>query len=112
MDEASAYKWARQALRPVENGDVLEPYKYQQIADKIVAAILAAYELGRNEKSSKGKSNQMTEEQKYKLRKTAELIADSMKQYQGTSPKIISVWLSVAGDYCHEVAKEMIKDDK
>lgn len=54
----------------------------------------------------------MTEEQKYKLRKAAELITDSIKQYQDTNPKIISVWLSVAADYCHEIAKEMANDDK
>lgn len=50
MDEKLAYKWARQALSPVEKADILEPYKYQQIADKIVVAILGSYKLGHNEK--------------------------------------------------------------
>lgn len=50
MNEALAYKWARQALKAVERGDILEPYKYQQISDKIVSAILDAYKLGGNKK--------------------------------------------------------------
>lgn len=44
MDESQAYKWAAQALTPIEG--TLEVHKCQQVADKVVGAILAAYKLG------------------------------------------------------------------
>ena len=82
MNEKLAYKWARQALKSVEKADILEPYKYQQIADKIVAAILDAYKSGCNEKLLKRKNIvTMTDEQKYKLRKAIELINDSINNF-------------------------------
>lgn len=46
MDEALAYKWTNQALKPIEYGTSLEAYKYQQVADKVASAILEAYKLG------------------------------------------------------------------
>lgn len=48
----------------------------------------------------------MTEEQIYKLRKAIELINDSLRS-ESVNVKIISTWLSVAGGYCKEVAKEI-----
>jgi len=48
----------------------------------------------------------MTKEQEYKLRKAFGLILDSLNQ--SDEPKI-STWLSVAGDYCKEVAEELKK---
>ena len=98
MDEKLAYKWARQALKPVEKADILEPHKYQQIADKIVAAIFNAYKLGHNK-------NIMTEEQKYKLQKAIYLIEDALNN-KDTNLKFLAIGLSVAGDYCKEIAKE------
>ena len=51
--------------------------------------------------------SKMTEEQRYKLERVLILVRDSLEQYQNTDNKIISVWLSVAGDYCKEVADEI-----
>ena len=50
MNEAEAYKWARQVLQPIEGGTSVEAYKYQQVADKVVAAILEAYKKGYEDK--------------------------------------------------------------
>lgn len=47
MNESTAYKWAAQAMKPIKG--LLEPHKGQQLADKIVAAILEAYKKGRTE---------------------------------------------------------------
>jgi len=44
----------------------------------------------------------MTDKQKYKLGKAKELIEDSLDDC--VNYKFISVWLSVAGDYCKEVS--------
>ena len=49
----------------------------------------------------------MTDKQKYQLRKAIELITDSINLFQKTKSKHIDIWLSVAGDYCKEVAKEI-----
>ena len=49
----------------------------------------------------------MTDKQKYKLQKVIELVTDALNNSQNISPKIMSVWFSVAGDYCNEVAKEI-----
>jgi len=46
MNEAEAYKWTAQALKPIEGGTSLEAYKYQQVADKVASAILEAFKLG------------------------------------------------------------------
>lgn len=54
----------------------------------------------------------MTNEQKYKIQKVVELATNTLNNYQNTKPKIISVWLSVAGDYCNEVAKEINEKGK
>jgi hypothetical protein len=51
----------------------------------------------------------MTKEQKYKLQKAIESITDSLKEEKVTDPKIISIWLSVASDYCREVAGKIVK---
>ena len=40
MTEATAYKWAAQAMRGLE--DRVEPHLLQTLADRIVAAILEA----------------------------------------------------------------------
>jgi len=48
LTEGLAYQWASQALKPVED-DGIEAHKYQQIADKVVAAILNAYKQGQND---------------------------------------------------------------
>ncbi len=45
MDEALAYKWTAQALKPIK-GRILAGHKYQQISDTIASAILEAYKLG------------------------------------------------------------------
>lgn len=108
MNEALAYRWARQALKPVEKVDILELYKYQQIADKIVAAILDAYKLGQNEKLLRKKNIIMTDKQKYQLEKAIELIEDALSN-EDANLKFLAVGLSVAGDYCKEIAKEMIE---
>ena len=53
----------------------------------------------------------MTHEQIYKLQKAMELINDSIGNTNMLRPsiklKIISTWLSVAGDYCKQVAEEL-----
>lgn len=49
----------------------------------------------------------MTYEQKYKLLKAIENIKDTINLEQETNSCILSVWLSVTGDYCKEVAKEI-----
>ena len=54
--------------------------------------------------------NKMTEEQKYKLEKAKELIEDSLDDR--VDYKFISVWLSVAGDYCKDVSKELFSSIK
>ena len=70
--------------------------------------IFEPYILGCNEKLVKRENIiTMTNEQKYKIQKVVELATDTLNNYQNTDPKIISVWLSVAGDYCNEVAKEI-----
>lgn len=48
----------------------------------------------------------MTPEQKYKLNKAIELIRDSIESE--TNNRILSVWLLVAGDYCNEIAEEIL----
>lgn len=51
-------------------------------------------------------------EQKYKLQKAIELITDSINHFEDESMLYVSVWLSVAGDYCKEVAKEMEENEQ
>jgi len=53
-------------------------------------------------------TTELTEEQRYKLNKVIELVNDSLDEREYNF-KIISVWLSVAGDYCEEVAKEIME---
>jgi hypothetical protein len=48
MNEATAYKWARQALRPLENEKSVEAHKYQQAADLVAKAILEAFKARRS----------------------------------------------------------------
>ena len=43
LDESKAYEWAAECMRPVQNA---EPHKLQQVADKIVGALLSAQHLG------------------------------------------------------------------
>jgi len=52
----------------------------------------------------------MTDGQKYKLGKAKELIEDSLDDCDDY--KFISVWLSVAGDYCKDVSKELFSSVK
>lgn len=40
MDEATAYQWAGQVLRPLDG--IIEPHKGQQVADLIVSALMEA----------------------------------------------------------------------
>ena len=56
----------------------------------------------------------LLEEQRYKLNKAIDLISDSiLRASRGEAkPKIISTWLSVAGDYCHEIAEDLIDETK
>lgn len=51
-------------------------------------------------------------EHRYLLKKAIELIEDSLDPQTTSDPKVISTWLSVAGDYCKDAAeslKESIK---
>jgi len=49
----------------------------------------------------------MNDQQKYELEKAKELIEDSLICQNTRSNKILSTWLSVAGDYCRQVAEEL-----
>lgn len=42
MDESTAYQWAAQCLKPLDKDGTCEMYLQQQVADKIVAALLTA----------------------------------------------------------------------
>ena len=46
-------------------------------------------------------------EQIYKLEQASVLIADTVHT-DLTDPKILSTWLSVAGNYCHQIAREVV----
>lgn len=59
MNEALAYKWARQALKSIEKGTSVEAHKYQQVADKIVSAILEAYKLGASPETPRHEQDNM-----------------------------------------------------
>ena len=47
MNETEAYKWAEQALRPLNNSGC-ESHRYQQVADLVASAILEAFKRGRH----------------------------------------------------------------
>ena len=49
----------------------------------------------------------MTDEQRYKLEKALLLISDVISR--DAENKLKSVWLSVAGGYCKDVADELVK---
>ena len=49
----------------------------------------------------------MTDEQRYKMEKAIELIKDVLT-HDATNTAILATWLGVAGDYCHEVADEIL----
>ncbi|MCK4328764.1 hypothetical protein KAX02_02870 [candidate division WOR-3 bacterium] len=49
----------------------------------------------------------ITDEQTYKLEKAIQLIEDTLRLQNETNSRVMAVWLSVAGDYCSEVAKEL-----
>ena len=49
----------------------------------------------------------MTDKQTYKLKKAIQNIEDTLRLQNETNLRIMAVWLSVAGDYCNEVAKEI-----
>lgn len=52
----------------------------------------------------------MTPRQIYKLEKAIQNIEDTLRLQNETNPRIMAIWLSVAGDYCNEVADELKKD--
>lgn len=54
----------------------------------------------------------MNDEQKHKLRKVLELVENILGKEDDMNFQFSSVELSVAGDYCKEVAKEIGKNDK
>ena len=54
----------------------------------------------------------MTDKQKYKLRKAITLITNSLDLEESTNPKILSVQLSVASDYCKEIANSFWKENR
>ncbi len=47
MDESEAYKWTKQALRPLNNSGC-ESHRYQQVADLVASAILEVFKKGRH----------------------------------------------------------------
>ena len=49
----------------------------------------------------------MTDNQRYKLEQAIELIQDVLT-HDATNTAILATWLGVAGDYCHEVAEDIL----
>jgi hypothetical protein len=57
--------------------------------------------------------SKLTDTHRYQLKLAIGLIQDSLDYETVTNPKILSVWLSVASDYCTDAVKtlkESIKD--
>lgn len=52
----------------------------------------------------------MTDKQKYQLEKAIQLIEDALRNKEDSNLKFLAVGLSVAGDYCKEIAKEIGKE--
>jgi len=48
-------------------------------------------------------------EHQHKLAQASILIDDAYHA-ENVAPKVISTWLRVAGDYCHQVAQEILED--
>lgn len=57
MDEALAYKWTAQALKPIERKTLIDIAICQQVADKVASAILEAYKLGASQQDEPPKDN-------------------------------------------------------
>ena len=51
----------------------------------------------------------MTPRQTYKLEKAIQNIEDTLRLQNETNPRIMAIWLGVAGDYVYEVKKEIEK---
>ena len=45
MDEKKAYAWASDILKPLDNQEI-EIHRLQQVTDRIVQSLLAAYRIG------------------------------------------------------------------
>ena len=44
-----------------------------------------------------------------KLKAVMIMVQDSIRALRQDELKVIPIWLSVAGDYCHEIAEELKK---
>ena len=51
----------------------------------------------------------MTNQQVYKLEKVISLVEDTLRPQNETNDRVLAIWLKVAGDYCNEVAEDILK---